>query len=122
MIKLGDLILPDSLQWKNRHEWAPVAQETARTLGGSHVVWSSALVGGRPIDLEAEGDVTWLSLDQVTAIYAMAIQSGGIFTLIFGAETFQVMFRHQDPPATSFTPIRPHANFFNGLIKLTGAN
>ncbi|MBF0339384.1 MAG: hypothetical protein HQL95_00295 [Magnetococcales bacterium] len=121
MIKLGDLILPDSIQWKNRYEWAPVAQETARTLGGQNIVWGSALVGGRPIDLEAEGDVTWLTLAQVEAIHAMAMQPGGVFDLILDDETFQVMFRHQDQPATSFTPIFPHAGFFNGLIKLMQA-
>ncbi|MBF0155496.1 MAG: hypothetical protein HQL64_17310, partial [Magnetococcales bacterium] len=109
MKQLGDLILPDSLQWTNRYAWAPVAVETARTLGGSQVVWSAPLVGGRPIDLEAADDVTWLSLGQVQTIYAMAVQPGGVFTLIWDDEEFQVMFRHQDPPAISFTPIRPHS-------------
>ncbi|MBF0181315.1 MAG: hypothetical protein HQM03_14935 [Magnetococcales bacterium] len=118
MKSLGGLILPYSLQWKNRFDWSPVAQETARTLGGSNVVWHSGLTGGRPIDLEAEGDVTWLTLAQVVAIYALASQPGGVFDLVWEDEVFLVMFRHQDPPAISFTPIRPHCSFFNGLIKL----
>ncbi|MBF0341471.1 MAG: hypothetical protein HQL95_10995 [Magnetococcales bacterium] len=119
MKQLGDLILPDSIQWTNRYAWAPVAQETARTLGGSQVVWSTSLTGGRPIDLEAADEVTWLTLAQVEAIHAMAMQPGGVFTLTWEGEEFQVMFRHQDPPATSFTPIRPHSNLFNGSLKLT---
>ncbi|MBF0126638.1 MAG: hypothetical protein HQM02_05440 [Magnetococcales bacterium] len=118
MKQLGGLILPDSLQWKNRYDWAPVAQETARTLGGGNVVWHSGLTGGRPIDLEAEGDVTWFTLAQVEAIHAMAVQPGSVFDLVLDGEVFQVMFRHQDPPTLSFTPIFPHARFFNGSIRL----
>ncbi|MBF0108769.1 MAG: hypothetical protein HQL76_06300 [Magnetococcales bacterium] len=118
MKRLGDLFLPDSIQWKNQYDWAPVAQETGRTLGGSQVVWNVSLVGGRPIDLEASGDVTWLTRVQVEAIHAMAVQPGGIFDLILDDDLFQVMFRHQDPPASSFQPIYPYAPFFNGLIKL----
>lgn len=118
MKQLGDLILPDSMEWKNRYEWVPVAQESTRTLGGSNVVWNSALVGGRAIDLEAEGDNSWLTIEQVAAIYAMATQAGGVFDLVLDENVFQVMFRHQDQPATSFTPIFPHSNFFNGIIKL----
>ncbi|MEO5330551.1 MAG: hypothetical protein H7839_00900 [Magnetococcus sp. YQC-5] len=118
MIQFGDLILPNGLQWKNEYEWSGIAQESSRTLGGGTVVWTTALVGGRPIDLEAEGDGCWLSLVQVKAIHAMATQPGAIFTLVLGDATFQVMFRHQDAPATAFTPIRQHAKLFNGVIKL----
>ena len=118
MKSLGDTILPNSLQWTNRYEWSPVAVETARTLGGFNVVWSSTLAGGRPIDLEAEGDVTWLDINQVEAIYAMAVQPGGVFTLSWEGVDFQVMFRHQDTPATSFKPLWPNNTLFNGSIKL----
>ncbi|MBF0273589.1 MAG: hypothetical protein HQL98_16215 [Magnetococcales bacterium] len=118
MKRLGDLFLPDSIQWKNQYEWAPVAQEMARTLGGQNVVWGSALVGGRPIDLEAADDVTWLTHAQVEAIQAMATQAGGVFDLVLDDATFHVMFRHQDPPAISFMPIWPHARLFHGVVKL----
>ncbi len=118
MKRLGDLFLPDSLQWKNRYDWSPVAQETARTLGGIHIVSHAPLTGGRPIDLAAEDDVTWLTLAQVVAIHALASQPGGVFDLVWEDEVLQVMFRHQEQPAISFTPIRPHCSFFNGSIKL----
>ncbi len=118
MKQLDSILLPDSLQWKNRYDWSPVAQETARTLGGGHIVWNTPLVGGRPIDLAAEDDVTWLTLAQVVAIYALASQPGGVFDLVWEDEVLQVMFRHQEQPAISFTPIRPHCSFFNGSIKL----
>lgn len=118
MKKLGDLVLPESLQWKNQFSWAPVVQETARTLGGSNVVWASALSGGRPIDLEAAEDVTWLSLEVVRAIQAMAAQAGAVFTLVWDEDAYAVMFRHQDAPAVSLNPIYPHSQLFAGTIKL----
>ncbi|MBF0141727.1 MAG: hypothetical protein HQL74_15820 [Magnetococcales bacterium] len=117
MKRLGDLFLPDSMEWKNRYDWAPVAQETGRTLGGGLMVWHSQLTGGRPIDLLADSDVSWLSMEQVSALYAMSMQPGGVFNLTWENELFQVMFRHQDPPALSVTPILPHADKFNGFIK-----
>ncbi|MBF0631105.1 MAG: hypothetical protein HQL89_08995 [Magnetococcales bacterium] len=118
MKRLGDLDLPDSMEWKNRYDWAPVAQETGRTLGGNLLVWHAQLTGGRPIDLAAEGEVSWLSIEQVSTLYAMSTQPGGVFHLVWEGETFQVMFRHQDPPALSVTPILPHSGLFNGTLKL----
>ena len=118
MKQLGDLVLPDSLQWTDRWEWSPVAMETARTLGGTQVTWSQSLTGGQPITLEATDDATWLTLEQVAAIRDMASQSGATFPLVWESETFDVIFRHHDPPAISFTPIRPHHHLYTGTIRL----
>ncbi|MBF0602134.1 MAG: hypothetical protein HQL07_00405 [Nitrospirae bacterium] len=118
MKRLGDLLLPDAMEWKNRYEWAPVAQETGRTLGGNLMVWHSPMTGGRPIDLAAEGEVCWLSTDHVSALYAMSTQPGAVFDLEWDGETFQVMFRHQDSPAMEANPILPHSGWYNGSIKL----
>ena len=118
MKKLGDLILPESLQWTDRHDWSPVAQETARTLGGTPVIWTQPLSGGRPVTLEATEDVTWLDQATVDAIRAMAAQAGASFTLIWEAETYTVMFRHDDPPAVKFQPLWPHHHLFSGTLKL----
>ncbi|MBF0153627.1 MAG: hypothetical protein HQL64_07800 [Magnetococcales bacterium] len=49
MKRLGDLILPASLQWTDLWDWSPVAQEAGRTLGGAMVTWSQPLSGGRPV-------------------------------------------------------------------------
>ena len=118
MKKLGDLILPDSLQWTDRWDWSPVAMETARTLGGTPVVWSQPLSGGRPVTLEAQEDVTWLDLATVEAIRAMAAQAGASFNLIWEFEAHTVMFRHDDAPAVSFQPLWPHHDLFTGTLKL----
>ena len=118
MKRLDGLILPQSIQWTDQWEWSPVAQETARTLGGTGIVWSQPLQGGRPITLEAQDTVTWLSRAQVTAIYAMASQAGGVYLLEWDDEQFSIMFRHQDYPATQFVPIFPHRSLYTGTIKL----
>ncbi|ABK43850.1 putative transmembrane protein [Magnetococcus marinus MC-1] len=118
MKQLGDLTLPESIQWTDRRAWSPVAMETARTLGGTPVLWSQPLIKGRPITLEAADGVTWLDQSTVMAIEAMAAQSGVVFPLIWGAESYQVMFRHHEPPAIQFQPIWPHHDLYTGTIKL----
>ena len=118
MKSLGGLVLPDSLQWTDRWDWTPAAQEVGRTLGGSLVVWSQTLEGGQPITLEAQDDVTWLSLTQVEALSTLAAQAGATFTLIWDSEAFTVMFRNHDLPAISFRPIWPNYHLFTGTIKL----
>ncbi|MBF0422784.1 MAG: hypothetical protein HQL73_07310 [Magnetococcales bacterium] len=118
MKKLGDLTLPSSMQWLDRHQWSPVAVETARTLGGGQVIWSLALSGGRPITLAAEATVTWLDRETVEAILAMAAQAGAVFTLRWGDDSCSVMFDQKDGQAASFQPTRPHGDRFIGTIKL----
>ncbi|MEO5349733.1 MAG: hypothetical protein H7836_08815 [Magnetococcus sp. YQC-3] len=103
---------------KPRSNPSPVAQETARTLGGTAVFWSQPLSGGRPVTLGAQDAVTWLNRGQVTALYAMASDAGGVFLLEWEDEVFHVMFRHQDYPATQFVPIFPHRSLYTGTIKL----
>ena len=118
MKQIGDLILPNSIQWTDRWEWSPVVQETARTLGGTAVFWSQPLSGGRPITLEAEDGTTWLSFQQVEAIADMASQAGAVFTLEWDGDVISVLFRHQDPPAIQFKAIWPNYHLFTGTIKL----
>ncbi|MBF0137465.1 MAG: hypothetical protein HQL65_14605 [Magnetococcales bacterium] len=121
MKNLGDVTLPDSLQWTDRWEWSPVAQEATRTLGGTVVTWSQALSGGRPITLDATEEATWLDQSTVEAIRAMATQAGTTFPLVWDSETFTVMFRHHDAPAASFKLVFPHLPEtvrFTGTIKL----
>ncbi|MBF0422627.1 MAG: hypothetical protein HQL73_06515 [Magnetococcales bacterium] len=118
MKKLGSLILPESLQWADRYDWAPVVMETERSLTGTPVIWSQALSGGRPVTLVAEKSVTWLEQSMVESIQAMASQAGAVFTLTWNNDTFSVMFRHHEPPVISFQPVRINSGRFTGSIKL----
>ena len=121
MKQLGDLILPDSLQWIDRDSWSPVNQEAATTLGGGTVIFSQTRIDGRPVTLEATDGITWLDQDAVDALKAMASQAGATFTLTWESESFTVLFGHHNPPAVSFTPLWPNHDLFTGTIKLIQA-
>ncbi|MBF0192106.1 MAG: hypothetical protein HQL99_13345 [Magnetococcales bacterium] len=119
MKRLGDVILPPQIQWMDQFEWSPVSQEVGRTLGGGLVSWDLPLDGGRPITLEAQTPVAWLTMEQVVAIQALSAQPGAVFGLEWGSEFFSVMFRHRDAPSVAFRPLWPNAGLFIGTIKLT---
>ena len=118
MKKLGDLVLPDALQWTDRDSFSPVIQATATTLGGGMAVFSQTRIDGRPVTLEAADGITWLDQATVDAIQAMAAQPGATFTLTWESESFTVLFRHHDPPAVDLNPIWPNYDLFTGTIKL----
>lgn len=118
MRQLGEVVLPDSTQWIDQNSWSPVAQETARTLGGSPIVWSHPLIGGRPITLDIQEGVTWLDQTTVDVIRTMATQPGANFTLIWDSEFYTVLFRHDAQPAVSFEPLWPNYDLYTGTIKL----
>lgn len=111
MIRLDGLDLPAALLWSDEFAWSPVAQAARRTLGGSLVVFTRELAGGRPITLEAAEDRAWMTRAQVEGVSAMAAIPGGVFTLEIRGKSFPVMFRHQDgQPAVTANPLIPFAN------------
>ena len=118
MKSLGGVVLPDETQWIDQHEWSPVAQEVATTLGGNTVFFSQGLTGGQPITLEIEDGITWLAQETVKAIQDMADQPGASFSLIWNDDVFSVRFRHHNRPAVSFQPLWPNHDLFTGTIKL----
>ena len=118
MKQLGDLILPDSLQWINRYAFSAVTQTVVQTLAGTPVVFGHTKVGGWPLTLVAEEDVTWLDFASVEALLTMASQAGVSFPLLWDGFSCTVLFRHQDPPALDLKPLWPHHTQFAGAIKL----
>ena len=118
MKQLGDLILPDSLQWVDRYAFSPVTQTVVQTLSGTPVVFGRTRVMGPPITLVADKEETWLNTATVDALLVMARQSGLTFTLVWEDLTHTVWFRHHDPPALTLQPIWPQQPYFIGTIKL----
>lgn len=118
MKKLGNTVLPDGLQWQDRYEWTPVAQEVVRTLSGKQVLFCATLTGGQPVTLEAESQVAWIEKNTLNSIAEMAMQTGAIFTLEWEGELMSVVFRHHEPPVINVTPIWPHHNLYTGTIRL----
>ena len=118
MKALGGIVLPDETQWSDQHEWSPVAQEVATTLGGNTVFFAQGLTGGQPITLEIEDGITWVDRETVDAIQAMADQPGATFTLVWEVQAMTVQFRHHNKPALSLQPLWPNHDLFTGTIKL----
>lgn len=105
MITLGATVLNPHMVWEDKAAFSPVAQEVRRTLGGELAVFHSPLQAGRPITLVSLPDQGWLDKTQVDAVQAMADIPGGTYALTIGAESFTVMFRHQEAPAFEATPL-----------------
>lgn len=118
MKQIGTLLLPDSLQWRDRYAFSPVHQTVVQTVAGRPVVFGRSVVVGRPITLVAAEDVTWLDAVTVEALSAMALQVGASFSLTWETFSCTVLFRHQTPPALEMQPVWPHHDQCVGTIKL----
>jgi hypothetical protein len=118
MKKLGTLILPDSLQWIDRYSISPVARTVVHTLAGTPVAFSRKAVD-LPVTLAATGDTTWLDQSSTDQLAEMATEVDAVYQLIWQEVTFNVGFRHQEPPALSLIPLWPHHDQFIGTIRLT---
>ena len=123
MISLDAITLPKELVWVDEKTYAPVKQRVRETLGGSPFVSAQPLQGGRPITLVARQRRGWMTRATVNAIDTLAAQAGGIFTLVIGAQSFQLTFRHDDPPAANLTPLvtfrvdAPDEDLYIGTLK-----
>ena len=123
MIRLDGLLLPDGLVWTDEFAAQPVTQTVRRTLDGSLVVFYGQTHGGLPITLESEPDAGWLTRTQVAALKLRSDSPGGIFTLELRGQAFQVLFRHQEPPAFEARPLVNFAHpqpgdFYLATLKL----
>lgn len=119
-ITIGGLTIPirGTMEWIDRFDWSPVAMESARTLGGTQVLWTQSQSKGQNITLEAGEAVGWFSLADIKLIQAMAAQPGATFSFDYHGEGHTVAFRHNDPPAISFQPLWPGYDLHTGTIKL----
>ena len=122
-ITLGGITLNPNMVWAERYGHAPVAQEVQYTLGGTPIVYSRGLKAGVPITLLALQDQGWLEKTVVDAVQSSANTPGAQYTLVIGAESFTVVFRHQDAPAVEMSPLITRAvplagDYFVGQIKL----
>lgn len=123
MIRLDSVVLPDGLVWSDEFAAQAVAQTVRRTLDGSVVVFYGQHSGGLPITLESEPDAGWLTRTQVEALKLRADSPGGVYSLELRGQTFQVMFRHHEPPAFEAKPLVALAtpqpgNFYLATLKL----
>lgn len=121
-ITLNGVPLSGSLQWTDKEAWQSVAQTTVRTLGGGLVIRTQALSAGRPVTLEATEETGWITRAQLNQVLSLANVPGAVYTLVVHSESFNVVFRHDEPPAVDFRPLQPRAtpqagDYYIGVMK-----
>lgn len=121
-IEIGGVTLNDHMIWDDQYEYANVAQNSLRTLGGNIQVYSQQLNKGQPITLLATTDQGWLTSQQVQDMQALADVAGATYTLTIGSNSFSVMFRHEDAPAFSAAQLdqigaQAPAGYYTATIK-----
>ena len=96
--------LSDDLLQEDEHGWSPVQQATTHTLTGALWVDVSVKQTGRPITLAAGADPDGTVYGITTRadyarLRAMADTPGQVCTLTWRGAAYQVLWRHEDPPA-----------------------
>jgi len=122
-ITLGGVTLSPHMLWPDERIQDQVAQSAVRTVGGTLKIREQVLTAGREITLAAIRDQGWLTTAQVDAVVALALVPNAQYSLVIGAQSFTVMFRHTDAPAVEFSPLvfrvdAPAEDYFIGSIKL----
>ena len=127
--------------WEDRYQSYQVAQTVNRTVGGRAIVYATPLKAGRKITFKGTQESGWLDKTTADLLMGMANTVGSTFLLELGEEndsgtldtsgnlvlinpeTYNVIFRHNEPPAIELNPIVGRAvqasgDFFYGTIKL----
>lgn len=114
---------PD-LYWEDEFSWYPVEQGTERTLTGALIVDAVAKVLGRPITLKPDSDGSaWMPKATIDQLAVWAQTPLLQMTLSLRGASYQVLFRHDDPPALSVEPVVFYSDpgstdFYLATIKL----
>jgi len=97
------LTLPDDLVRTDEHGFSPIRQAVTPTLTGALWIDVSVMQAGEPITLRGGqdgaiyfGDISRAAFAQLRAF---ADVPGQVFTLSFRGAAYQVVWRHDDPPA-----------------------
>jgi hypothetical protein len=108
-IKLDGITLNPMMVWEERFSPQTVAQNVRRTLGGVTVVSSAQLSKGEPITLSAREVngilIGVLRMSIVEEVLERAGVPGAQYVLEYNGGPLTVIFRHDEPPAVSMTPL-----------------
>ena len=122
MVTLGGVALGYDIIWTDRHQSDGVYQSITPTAGGGQRITVQAKTVGHPVTLEATDQQGWIASTLVPILKEMASQPDVAYDFDFhGLESFQVMFRHYEPPALALRPLIDGAEYgewFIGTIKL----
>jgi hypothetical protein len=94
------LTLPDDLIWTDEHHWTAAICKTDYMLTGSLLVETGIRQKGRPITLQAESDMAWVTRGVVDQLYEWAN------VVALGAPLrLRLTFFDNTPRARSFTVV-----------------
>ena len=101
--------LDDELYPTDEHNWSPVVATTDYTLSGSLVVQQGVRLAGKPITLQSQEDLGWLTRATVNALRAECAKPNMFFRLDYIADDsiqrVKVMFDHAKNPIEA-TPLK----------------
>lgn len=84
----------------DQHAWSPVRQAVTATLTGALWIDVSEMQAGEPITLSGSADNAGaITRAQFAQLRALANMPGQVFTLTYQGAAYQVMWRHEEPPA-----------------------
>lgn len=106
-VVLAGVEIRTGLIWQDRRGYSSVAQAVKRTLGGKMIVHAGPTYRGQPITLVSPEDSGIVTHSQVEALQALSESYDTVYPLQIGADSFNVVFRHYEPPAFSAVPIIP---------------
>lgn len=110
---LDDIELPDDLEWVDETSWTPIMQSAEYSATGSLLIQESEKQNGRPITLQGDNDMAWITRTVLDAVIAKRNQKGLLMDLVINSQTYKVMFRQSDTPI-DVSPIRKGDCFDSG--------
>jgi hypothetical protein len=117
------LHLPDDLLWADEHAWTPAVAAVSYLLTGALLVESATRQKGRPITLQAEPDMGWVTRAMLNTLYDWAAQAGRQFDLtLTDGRVLTVAFRHHETPIEAEPvlgfPARHDSDFYRLTLRL----
>ena len=109
MIYLGSVPLRNGMVWEEEHQYSGVIQEVRQTLGGRSHVYSRAGTGPMHITLATQPDQGHQTVEVVRLLEDMTRDPAGCYTLQLGLRSFDVYFRHFEPPVITTVPVIPRS-------------
>jgi len=110
-IKLDGITLNPDLVWEEQFATQSIEQTVRRTLGGVTVVSSAPLSKGEAITLsarEVNGRLIGVMKKSVwDLVMVRAAVVGAQYVFEYNGAQQAVIFRHDEPPAVSYTPLVP---------------
>jgi len=92
------LILPPDLVWVDEDTWSPVVQDVGYSIGGALIIESASKKAGRPITLQSQDDVAWVTRADVLKLRSWASVAGQVLTLAIASRSIytNVVFDHKN--------------------------